>query len=434
MDKLAKKLSNLDYINHLYENEVDGYIQVMQLKNNSIINIKNYKGLSIEKAINKYTGSTDTFITPNLTYNGKRQINNIRQLRALYIDLDHDYYTFNDLVYNTWDLVNEDKIPCPTMVISSGRGAHLYWRIKHAPYQALATWQELEDYLCYQLKNLGADKKATDATRILRLPDTLNSRNNEECKVMLINNNIYSMYDLREKYLKWKPKIIRQEEVVEVINKKKVSTNIIHFFTSYTLHITRVEDILKLCELRKYNVIGYRNMILHCYAYWLGVTHRRIEELADEVNQLNNKFTEPLKQNEVDAILRCIPKAIEKFINYEQGLRAGKIKRVSKGMRDKGGYWYKNETLIDRLDINLDEQRHLKTIISDKEKYRRNSQAKKEKQKAARRNTNGLTKRQQEKENLINKVKELKLQGFTQKQSSEILNKSIRTVKNYWNI
>lgn len=47
---------------------------------------------------------------------------------------------------------------------------------------------------------------------------------------------------------------------------------------------------------------------------------------------------------------------------------------------------------------------------------------------------NGLTKRQQEKENLINKVKELKLQGFTQKQSSEILNKSIRTVKNYWNI
>lgn len=413
MNKLAKKLSNLDYINHLYENEVDGYIQVMQLKNNSIINIKNYKGLSIEKAINKYTGSTDTFITPNLTYNGKRQINNIRQLRALYIDLDHDYYTFNDLVYNTWDLVNEDKIPCPTMVISSGRGAHLYWRIKHAPYQALATWQELEDYLCYQLKKLGADKKATDATRILRLPDTLNSRNNKECKIMLINNNIYSMYDLREKYLKWKPKIFKVVEVDDKVYSKVNNSKVLQFFTSYTLHMARAEDILTLCKLREYKVTGYRNMILHCYAYWLGVTHRKLNELSDEVNKLNNRFTEPLKQNEVDSILRCIPKAIEKFINYEQGLRSGEVKRVSKGMRDKGGYWYKNETLIDRLDITLDEQRHLKTIISEKEKYRRNADIKKEKQRAARRNSNGLTPKQQELADLKQKVIKLKEQGLS---------------------
>lgn len=434
MGKAVNKLSNREYINHLYKDNADGYIQVMQLKNNGVINIKNYKGLSIEKAISKYTGSTDTFITPNLTYNGKRQINNIRQFRALYIDLDHDYYTFNDLVYNTWDLVNEGKIPCPTMVISSGRGAHLYWRIEHAPYQALATWQELEDYLCYQLKKLGADKKATDATRILRLPDTLNSRNNKECKVMLINNNIYSMYDLREKYLKWKPKIFKVVEVDGKVYSKVNNSKVIQFFTSYTLHMAREEDILTICKLRGFNVTGYRNMILHCYAYWLGVTHRKLNELSDEVNKLNNRFTEPLKQNEVDAILRCVPKAIEKFINYEQGLRSGEVKRVSKGMRDKGGYWYKNETLIDRLDITLDEQRHLKTIISAKEKYRRNADTKKEKQRAARRNTKGLTKRQQEKEVLINKVKELKLQGFTQKQASEILNKSIRTIKNYWNI
>ena len=32
-------------------------------------------------------------------------------------------------------------------------------------------------------------------------------------------------------------------------------------------------------------------------------------------------------------------------------LRSGERKRVSKGMRDKEGYWYKNETLIDRLGI-----------------------------------------------------------------------------------
>ena len=68
-------------------------------------------------------------------------------------------------------------------------------------------------------------------------------------------------------------------------------------------------------------------------------------ELENIVIEFNNAFTEPLKETEVQAVLRCIPKAIDKFIAYEQGLRSGERKRVSKGMRDKEGYWYKNETL-----------------------------------------------------------------------------------------
>lgn len=104
-------------------------------------------------------------------------------------------------------------------------------------------------------------------------------------------------------------------------------------------------------------------MILHCYAYWIGVTTRDSDNLKEIVNNLNKSFTAPLKQTEVDTILRCVPKAIDKFLAYEQGLRAGEIKRVSKGMRDKGGYWYKNETFIKRLDIRIAEQKHLKTII-----------------------------------------------------------------------
>lgn len=40
-------------------------------------------------------------------------------------------------------------------------------------------------------------------------------------------------------------------------------------------------------------------------------------------------------------------------------------------MRDKDGYRYKNETLIDRLDITSEEQKQMKTIIGTQEKYRR---------------------------------------------------------------
>lgn len=431
MSIIARKLTNKQYVNHLYSKEIDGYIQIMQLKNKEVVDIKNYKGMTVLEALEKHTGKKDVFITPNSTYNGRRDSKNIRQFRALYIDLDYNAYSFNQLVYEMWELVLDKKIPEPTMVVASGRGAHVYWRIKHAPYQALSTWQELEDHLYKQLKHLGADKKATDAARVLRLPDTINSRNNEECKVMILNDKItYSMYDLREEYLKWKPKAFRVVEVENKVNNKKVKSKVLQFFTSYTLHIARAEDILTLCKLRKYKVTGYRNMILHCYAYWIGVTTRESSKLAEAVNELNNSFTESLKQNEVDAILRCVPKAIEKFLDYEQGLRSGEVKRVSKGMRDKGGYWYKNETLIERLDITLEEQKYLKTIISTEVKYDRRRVKDREDKKERRRNEQGLTPKQQEMKELKVKVLELKEKGLSIRKIAQILDKSKGTIEN----
>lgn len=63
----------------------------------------------------------------------------------------------------------------------------------------------------------------------------------------------------------------------------------------------------------------------------------------------------------------------------------GERKRVSKGMRDKEGYWYKNETLIERLGITSKEQKHMKTISGTEEKYDRNNK----RRRAKRRNEKG---------------------------------------------
>ena len=165
----------------------------------------------------------------------------------------------------------------------------------------------------------------------------------------------------------------------------------------------------------------YRNMLLHCYAYWSGVTTREDKKLEEKVNELNDKFTEPLKKTEINAILRCVSKAIDKFLNYEQGLRSGEVKRVSNGMRDKGGYWYKNETLIEKLDITIMEQEYLKTIIGTEIKYDRRRVRDNESKKAKRRNEEGLTKKQLEMQNLKVKVLELKEQGESLRKIAEVL-------------
>lgn len=411
------------YCDHIYDDTTDGYIQIFNIDKDKKIKFYNTTVNSLRDIVEQVEEKEDFFITPNTFYKPERKVNNIRQFRALFVDLDTGEDNNQFAAYKVFELSEEGLIPKPTMIVDSGRGIHVYWRIKNAPYQALNTWQELQDLFYTKLKPLGADIRATDGARILRLPNTINSRNNVECRVLWQNNKLeYSMYNLREEYLNEKYKMS-----IAKINKtdRKIVVNM--FFNSYSLHIARAEDLETLIKLRNGNMNGSRNMALHCYAYWKGIYIRDIEKLIEVVEEFNNRFTNPLKDSEVRAVLRCIPKAIDKFLEYEQGIRCGLNKRVTKGMKDKGGYWYKNETLIDRLDITEQEQRELKTIIGTRVKYDR----KNEKRNKARRNEDGLTSRQEQKVNTIKAIQELKKKGLKQKEISEKLGISIDTVKHY---
>lgn len=413
-----------EFCDHLYDDSTDGYIQVLKLndeknKSERTIKIYNTRHEGLKDIVEELHEQKDVFVSPNTMYIPKRRVENIRQFRSLFQDIDCKNLGLEkaETAYLIWDLYLEGKIPKPTMVTDSGRGIHLYWRIQNAPYGALNTWQELQDYIYYNLKHLGADRQATDSARVLRLPGTINSKNQVNCEVLYIDDELeYSMYDLREKYLNYRPKSYQlQMEDTKIVENKVISNR---FFNSYSLHMQRASDLQTLCRLRKFDMKGYRNMAIHCYAYWKGIYVRDQYELEKEVIELNNAFKEPLKSTEVKAVLRCIPKAIEKFIAYEQGLRSGEKKRVSKGMRDKEGYWYKNTTLIERLGITANEQKHMKTIIGTDEKYERNN----ERRRAERRNESGLTKKQQELQDLKIKIMKLKEQGLSNRAIGKQLN------------
>ena len=413
-----------DYCNHLYDNTTDGYIQILNIDQSKKIKIYNTKINSIKEVIEEEANEQlDFFITPNTFYKPQRQVANIRQFRALFVDIDNCENNQCYTAYKVFEMAEEGIIPKPTMIVDSGRGLHVYWRIKNAPYGALYTWQELVDLFCTRLKPLGADSRATDASRVLRLPATLNSRTNSYCRVMWQDNEIeYSMYDLREQYLN-----DNYKKTIAKVNKSnsKIVTNA--FFNSYSLHMSRAEDLETLVKIRKGKMKGYRNMAIHCYAYWKGIYVRDPEELKEIIEAFNNSFAIPLKSTEVNAVLRCVPKAIDKFLEYEQGIRSGVTKRITKGMRDKGGYWYKNETLIERLDITEAEQRHLKTIIGTRVKYDRNN----EKRKNKRRNENGLTPKQQELQDLKVKILQLKKEKMKNKEIANKLSIQLKTLERH---
>ena len=93
-----------------------------------------------------------------------------------------------------------------------------------------------------------------------------------------------------------------------------------------------------------------------------------------------------------------------------------KIKRVSKGIREtREVIGTLTKPLIDMLNITEQEQRHLKTIIGTKEKYRRNNIRRRKE----RRNEEGLTSRAAETNN-INAMKTIRSKDLISGDSKEL--------------
>lgn len=401
--KLLAQEKEIKYLDHLYQADLEGYLHLIQLQDGRICRAYYSEYAGLLDIVEELEATQDTFITPNSFYIPIRKTGNVRHFRALYVDLDLPNISKHEAVWQAYILADEGKIPRPTMAVDSGRGIHLYWRINHAPMGAWYTWQALQDYLYHHLRHLGADRRATDGARVLRLPNTINSRNGQMCKLLHTENITYSMYDLREQFLGYKkPK-----------QGQAPRGKITHLFNSYTLHMARAQDIETLCRLRNYEVTGQRNSLLHVYAYWKGIYIRELDQLAEVVEELNQKFTEPHSHSEIQTMIRSVDRAIERFIEYQ----AGNNKQVTKEMRLRGGYWYKNDTLIEMLAITPEEQTHLKTIISTEEKYRR----KNKRRNKQRRNEQGLTMHQVKMEETRAQAIALREQGLTQQAIADIL-------------
>ena len=123
-----------------------------------------------------------------------RSTEHICELKALYIDLDFHKNT-NPTREQILDGINQSikdgKIPKPTHIIDSGYEINLIWRIKRATAQDLPLWQTVEQYLCEQLKHLGADSKALNGTKIFPVRST---------NKITIMDSSQSEYDLRLLY------------------------------------------------------------------------------------------------------------------------------------------------------------------------------------------------------------------------------------------
>ena len=161
---------------------------------------------------------------------------------------------------------------------------------------------------------------------------------------MKIIDNYDYLYELREIQNEYMPELSEK-----ALKKRGRPKKVLFVHRERSLYYTRLQDLIKLCELREYNLKGHRELILFLYRYYSCYFTEDIEKALHDTLEVNSMFRQPLSEKEV--------------------IRATRSAETVYKDQNKN-YKYKNETLINLLEVTEEEQKEMKTIIS-KEEYKR---------------------------------------------------------------
>jgi hypothetical protein len=122
---------------------------------------------------------------------------------------------------------------------------------------ALPFWQAVQNYLLNKLTELGGDPKATDAARIFRISGTVNGKNGNEVHAEFRHDFRYELRQIQYDYLPELEDELNPPKKKRKGRKKKVA----QLFNTFKLHYARLLDLVKLVEMRNYDVQGHRELI-----------------------------------------------------------------------------------------------------------------------------------------------------------------------------
>ena len=311
------------------------------------------------------------FIKPN------RRVVNLARVGLLFADLD-TYRTDwaqgrspEQLADSVLYHCHQEGIPTPSLLIFSGRGIQAKWLLEGTlPRAALPRWNACQRYLIDRLKPAGADVGAKDASRVLRLVETVNSKSNEICRVVHVENGAdgqpvrYNFEYLAEILLpvaRWDIEKQKQErderqkrKQLKLLDGYKVSSNL-RGFSGRQLAWHRLEDLRTLATLRGGVSEGDRMRHL----FW----RLNFLLLSGATNSSLMYHEAATLAREVDSGWGYNSKELMTLYSKAKQFEAGE-KITFDGKQYPPLYTPRNDTLINLFEITDDEQRELKTIIS----------------------------------------------------------------------
>ncbi len=358
----------------------------------------------------------DCWISQGEFFKRNRQLVNLWRMPLAYIDLDT--YNVENLKRRPPEFLlacllqkcEASGLPEPSLVVYSGRGLQVKWLfVKPVPRNALPRWQALQNELCRRLSNLGADPKALDASRVLRVVETVNTKNFELVRLIhqaatpatggvrvqsglvaydfdLLMDTVMPMartqLEALEENRQEQRAVWADEKAAREVRKARLVTlqggkdqgerrnNNLRPFIPSELAWARLADIRKLAELRGWHngaPAGERNLPLFLSACFLAQAVV-VPRMREEITALAREFAPTWTAAETQSCVATV------LARAELASR-GEVITVD-GRTVDPRYRWRNDTLIERLKITPEEERELSTIISPTEARRRDADRK----------------------------------------------------------
>ena len=378
-----------------HDPKTPGYFSLLVRKDDGGMKQDTYRLKLMPDVIRALDRRRDTYLTQNEFFRPNRRVANLLQINVVWVELDTynvpslREYSPEGLSHLVLDYCQEHQIPLPSLVLFSGQGLHVKWLLdKPIPRQALPRWNAVQRHLSKKFELFGADFKGIDASRVLRLEQTVNTKSREVCRILWTQQGNDGPADYDFDLLADEILPFTRDQLTEIRDKAAArGIEPKHFerrtgrgiFTAETLHWTRIEDLREIARIRGWtngNPDGQRYPFIFYGAIslsWLVPPvhwYREIEALA-------RQFAPGWPTNK---IREHVPRV---YMDFKQ-------ERVIDGQGQESKFRYTNQKIMDQLQVTPDEERHLKVLISQDEKRRRQREAKERQRRAQ-----GMAKREE---------------------------------------
>ena len=366
---------NIDGIAHVAELHKGGSCSIQH-----VIEGEWFEGLSkpfeqIAEEVSFLPFANDTYLTQQSIIPFKRRcVDNVCKLGSYWVDLDcyNVGLSKEEALTDALKIIDNLSLPKPRMIADSGRGLYLIWVLARPistkkgvknRSERIAAWQNTEKLLIDAFKSVGADPKASDPARVLRLAGSVNSKSDSTVNYWQSGNKLKSFSELSTALQAVQPDIKPKAKPVQKRTPNKTVYAVNRIFTRYGLAAHRMADIQSLATLRGGLLTDYRERAIYIYAVEAAYFCRERTTLLNNISQFmtdclclgDNKYNPATPDKYIKAVLdRC------EIVNYAAPTFDGDAR-----------YKQKTATIIEWLNITELEQRSLKVVVGSAEKYKR---------------------------------------------------------------
>lgn len=401
--------------------------------------------------------------------NSRRCESNVKEVKRLYVDMDAHENPINydeakvlaNYMLDNW--FDEEELPEPNYIVFSGRGLQILFTLNgcdNVPewkqYQSALLnicqklLENLKNYSLSEASDVAVEHNVSiddlkDAARVMRMPDTVNLKQNVEAKLLyeneeheytlnelnttftaFSNDNLVTIEEKKSKKTKKTQKKTKSEPTernvdmsnIDMDDKQIVDPNFLKIIEN-TIK-PRLFDLETLIRVRNEAGIddGYRNNLIAIYIPTLVSCGYKNDYVVKEAHRINSLFNKPLKQAEVnDWLNSCLTK--------KEVVNLGGEKSVMRVY-----YRFYTNTIIEKLQITKEEQESMKVLCDEALKKKRSREKQKDVQNANRREVykEKTADKRKAKEERNKRIHELSADGMSARQIAKQLGVNASTV------